>query len=168
MVILGQITGVFGVKGWVKVFSYTQPGDNILKYKQWYLQAEKARQGNWQAVELATGQLHGKGIIAQLVGINDRDEAAKIVRTKIAVPRSELPEPEKDDYYWHDLIGLEVLNMAGQRIGKIRQFFETGANDVMIVKAGEHEHLIPYVWEHVVKHVDLVAGTVKVDWEIDE
>jgi len=165
MAILGYIAGVFGVKGWVKVLSYTQPVDNILNYKQWYLQSDKQQQDHWQATELIAGQSHGKGLIAQIAGITDRDAAAQLVKTKIAVPRSELPEPGTDEYYWHDLIGLDVINLTGESLGKIKELFATGANDVMVVKAGKHEHLIPYVWEHVIKHVDLMAGVVKVDWE---
>lgn len=165
MVILGYISGVFGVKGWVKVFSWTQPSNNILNYRQWYLQDEH---DHWQAKDLIKGQLHGKGLIAQLDGVNDRDAAALLVKTRIAIPRSELPTTDEDDYYWHDLVGLEVVNQTGESIGKVKELFETGANDVMVVKANKHEHLIPYVWEHVIKRVDLDKGIISVDWEVDE
>lgn len=163
MVILGHIAGVFGVKGWVKVFSHTKPTDNILSYKQWYLQ----QQGHWNAIDLVKGQLHGKGIIAQLNGIDDRDVAAKLVKTQIAVPRNLLPEPADGDFYWRDLHGLEVIDQNDNSLGKVTSLFETGANDVMVVKQGKQEYLIPYIWQQVIRQVDLGKGIIKVDWDTD-
>ena len=163
MIVLGHIAGVFGVKGWVKVFSHTEPTDNILSYKQWYLQ----QQGHWKQIGLVKGQLHGKGIIAQLQGVDDRDVAAKLVKTQIAIPRSMLPEPDADDFYWHDLKGLEVIDQHGNSLGNVASLFETGANDVMVVKQAKQEYLVPYIWQQVIKQVDLDKGIIEVDWETD-
>ena len=162
MVMLGRIAGVFGVRGWVKVFSYTEPRDNILTYSPWFIR----EQGCWRERRLLDGKPHGKGIIALLKGCGDRDQAALLAGCDIAIERSRLPELERDDYYWSDLQGLRVQTLEGVELGVIGHLFETGANDVMVVE-GERERLIPYLWQQVVKRVDLEAGLILVDWDPD-
>jgi len=160
MVILGKISGVFGVKGQVKVFSYTEPRENILDYNPWMLD----QQGSWQAREIESGQLHGKGIVARLRGCEDRDQAQALVGHEIAVPREQLPATAADEYYWADLQGLTVITQQGVILGRISHLFETGSNDVMVVK-GDREILIPYIRRQVVKSVDLDTGEMQVDWD---
>ena len=162
MVVLGRIAGVFGVRGWVKVFSHTEPRDNVLAYTPWYI----GEQGGWRERRLLDGKPHVKGIIALLEGCGDRDQAGLLVGCDIAVERSRLPELEQDDYYWSDLQGLRVQTLEGVELGIVGHLFETGANDVMVVK-GERERLIPYLWQQVVKRVDLEAGLMLVDWDPD-
>ena len=162
-VIVGQVAGVFGVKGWIKVRSHTAPYDNILNYSPWYLKQD----GHWQAYELVSGQKHSKGLIAQLKGCDDRDVAAGLVGQEIAISREQLPETGEGEYYWSDLIGLEVKNRQGELLGKVVQLMETGANDVLVVKGERGETLIPYVIGHYVLSVDLSAGCIEVDWEQD-
>lgn len=163
-VVLGRVCGLFGVKGWVKVYSETDPPANILQYSPWYLQLDD----HWQAFELQQGRLHGKGIIAHLGQCTNRDEAAALIGAVIAVKREDLPVLTEDEYYWADLIGLEVLTLTGESLGKIDHLFETGANDVLVVKTDEgQEYLIPYVKGTVVKEINLEQGCLRVDWNPD-
>lgn len=162
-VIIGRVAGVFGVKGWVKVRSETEPYDNILNYSPWYLK----QNGDWVAYELSGGQQHGKGLIVQLTGCDDRDMAASLVGQDIAVTREQLPAPKQGEYYWADLVGLEVINQEHQSLGKVDHLMETGANDVLVVKGEQGECLIPYVTGLYIMEVDLTAGKIMVDWEAD-
>ena len=159
---LGRITGAFGVRGWVKVFSYTEPREALLDYGGWLL----GRNGNWQPADVAEGQRHGKTVIVRLSGVDDRDQAEALRGTEIAVPRDALPALDKDRYYWSDLQGLRVVNKDGVELGRIDYMLETGADDVMVVN-GEQEVLIPFAVPRVVLDVDLQEGQVVVDWEWD-
>ena len=161
-VLLGRIVGAFGVRGWVKVFSYTEPREAVLKYEAWLLR----RNGNWEVNQVAEGQRHGKSVIARLQGVDDREQAEALRGTEIGVTRDKLPEPENDQYYWSDLEGLQVVHHDGTELGKIDHLLETGAHDVMVVK-GETEILIPFAMHDVVLDVDLEAQKVTVDWEWD-
>lgn len=162
IITLGKINGVFGVKGWVKVYSYTAQQDDILSYKTWYL----LQAGKWQKVKLLNGQRQGKGIVANIEGIVDRDQALALQGTLIGTAREALPELPADQFYWSDLIGLNVVTVEEQPLGKISHLFETGANDVMVVK-GDRERWLPWLMNDVVKRVDLGERTVQVDWDPD-
>jgi len=161
-VILGRISGLFGVKGWVKVYSYTEPREAVLDYDRWLLSGKNG----WQEATVAEGQRHGKTVIVRINGYDDRDQAAGLIGTEIGVPRDELPEADSDHYYWSDLEGLSVVHRDGTEIGKVDHLLETGANDVMVVK-GETERLVPFVMDKVVLGVDLAKGEIRVDWEWD-
>lgn len=160
VVILGQISGLFGVQGWIKVFSYTDPRENILQYDPWYVRVGDG----WREVTLAEGQRHGKTVIARLEGCADRDAAAAWVGHEIGVRRDQLPALEQDEYYWSDLEGLQVETTAGVALGRVSHLLETGANDVLVVR-GDRERLIPYVRPDVVVQIDLDAGVIRVDWD---
>lgn len=160
--VLGRVSGLFGVQGWVKVHSYTDPRAAILDYADWSL----SRDDSWQPVKLAEGRVHGKTLVARLAGVDDRDSAAAYVGHDIGVARESLPKPAPGEYYWTDLEGLEVVGMDGRLLGKVAYLLSTGANDVLVVQ-GTQEILIPYVRDQVVKDVDLAAGVIKVDWEWD-
>ena len=169
---VGKLSGLFGVKGWVKVFSNTQPKENILSYSPWFLK----RNGQWQEFKLLSGKSHGKGVIAQLAGCTDRDIAAELIGSEIAIKREQLAKPASGEYYWNDLIGLLVKNLEGIELGKITSMLETGANDVMIVlgedgekdtKGKKRERLIPFVTEEVVHEVNLEQGFMIVDWDVE-
>lgn len=171
MVKLGRISGVFGVKGWLKVYSDTEPHDNILSYSPWYLRRRNDL-GEWQRYEVKTGRVHGKGLVVHLEGCNDRDEAAALVGRTVAIRTEQLPAAGKDEYYWRDLIGLEVVTTAGESLGVVEQMLETGANDVLVVRTSEtgngkkvRERLIPYIREQVIREIDLQAGRLVVDWD---
>jgi 16S rRNA processing protein RimM len=168
VVTLGRVVGVFGIKGWVKVRSYSRPPDGILGYKQWLIGAE----GDWQSVVLLGGRPHGKGIIASLEGYADRDQATALVGADIGIAMAELPSLAAGEYYWAQLQGLRVRDLAGIDLGVVSHLLETGANDVMVVVAepGKSEstaspdRLIPYT-PSVVNRVDLDAGVIVVDWD---
>jgi len=161
-VVLGRIVGLFGIRGWVKVFSYTQPREAVLDYDHWQLR----RDTGWQIAEVAEGQRHGKGVIARLRGIEDRDAAAELVGSDIAIAREELPDPGAGRYYWADLEGMTVVRKDGTEIGTVAYVMETGANDVLVVD-GDTERLIPFVPGKVILDVDLAERRIRVDWEWD-
>lgn len=160
-VILGRISGIYGVQGWVKVYSETRVRADILGYEQWWLR----RPGGWQKVRLIEGRMQGEGVIARLEGVNDRDAARGLIGTEIAVHRHELPPAKPGEYFWSDLEGLKVVNLDGVVLGTVSHLFETGANDVLVV-AGERERLIPFTRD-AVKEVDLAGRTLRVDWDAD-
>ena len=159
---MGRISGLFGVQGWVKVYSHTRPREAILDYRHWYLQ----QAGAWRKVEVAEGKRHGKGIIVRLAGLDDRDAAAKLVDGDIAVERDALPEIEEGSFYWTDLEGLKVVHRDGSELGRVAYLMETGANDVLVT-TGKPERLIPFVMGEVVLDVNLTDGVITVDWESD-
>jgi 16S rRNA processing protein RimM len=161
-VVLGRISGLFGVRGWVKVYSYTEPREAVLNYGRWLLSAKDG----WTEATVAEGQRHGKTIIARIDGYIDRDQAAELIGMDIAIPRDEMPETENGEYYWSDLEGLRVVHRDGTELGRLDHLIETGANDVMVVK-GEQERLIQFVMDRVVLGVDLDKGEIEVDWEWD-
>jgi len=161
-VTLGRVSGVFGVKGWLKVQSYTDPVDNIARFGVWTLR----RNGAERAFDVEDGRAHGGAVIAKLRGLNDRDSAAGWVGAEIVVERERLPAPAENEFYWADLEGLEVRSTAGEVLGTVDHLLATGANDVLVL-AGPTERLIPFVMGSVVKHVDLGARVIVVDWSAD-
>ncbi len=163
---VGRITSVFGVKGWLKVYSYTDPRDGILNYRHWTL----VQDGKRVSAELEEGRRQGQGIVARLKGINDRDIARSYAGAEVRVPRSELPDLPAGEYYWYQLEGLVVFTVEGERLGFVHHMIETGANDVVTVRADDasidqRERLIPYLPEQVVKEVDLAERRMVVDWD---
>ena len=162
LVVMGRISGLYGVRGWVKVFSHTSPRERIVQYSPWQVRLGGPA-GEWRPMTVAEGKRHGKGVIARLEGIDDRDAAARLMEAEIAVRRDQLPELEPGDYYWTDLQGLEVVNREGVTLGRVDHLFETGANDVLVV-LGERERLIPYT-DDTVRGVDLEGGRIEVDWD---
>ncbi|UCE88223.1 MAG: ribosome maturation factor RimM [Pseudomonadota bacterium] len=165
LVTLGRVVGLFGVRGWVKVKSYTEPKANILKYSPWHLRREESI----ETVELAAGQRHGGAVIAQLAGCDQREDAAAWVGAEIAVCRAQMPDLPAGQHYWSDLIGLEVETLEGECLGRVHHMLETGANDVLVVRAPQSktERLIPYVVGAVVIEVDLNRRLIRVDWPAD-
>ncbi len=162
-IVVGSINGLHGVRGWVKVFSHTQPRKNILSYRTWYL----LRDGQWVATKLLDGRQQGKGIVARLEGYDDRDQAATLLKTDIAIHSGQLPKAPSGEYYWAELQGLKVINAEGIELGVVDHLLETGANDVLVVMEGETERLIPYVIGQFVLEVSLAEGVIKVDWDPD-
>ena len=159
-VIVGKVAGVFGIKGWVKIRSETEPLTNILQYSPWYLKINK----HWQRFDIVKGQPHGKGLIVQLEDCTDRDRAAELVGSLIGVEPEQLPALDENEYYWSDLIGLEVDNLQGQVLGTITSLMQTGANDVLVIEKQDTQILIPYVQQHYVIDIDLSQGKMQVDW----
>jgi len=167
MVVMGRIAGSFGVMGWVKVFPYTEQVDGLIDFPVWWLGNEG--DGEWREVKVTECNVHGKMLVASLEQCADRTAALKLKGTQIAIPRSrlpKLPKSGKDGHYWADLIGLEVINLQDEALGKVTGLLETGANDVLEVQAGAAKRLIPFV-AHVIVKVDLQAGLMRVDWGLD-
>lgn len=157
-VVLGHIAGPHGIKGWVRVHSHTEPRESILDYQPWLI--GEAR----RPTRVSEGSRHGKTVIARLEGVETRDEAEAMVGETIQVSREQFPDLRAGQFYWADLVGLEVENREGIGFGEIHQMLATGANDVMVVR-GERERLVPFVYGHSVLEVDLEAGKVVVDWD---
>lgn len=170
LVVIGKITTVYGVKGWVKVHSYTEPMENFFGYTDFLIE----QNGNWSPIAFAESKRHGKGLVARIDGVDDRDVAATYTRCSIATPLSALPELEEDEFYWHQLEGLKVLTSGpdGESLllGVVSHMLETGANDVMVVRKcpgsiDAQERLIPYLPDQFVDHIDLESGEIRVDWD---
>ncbi|MBN1380026.1 MAG: ribosome maturation factor RimM [Gammaproteobacteria bacterium] len=161
--VVGRVVGLYGVQGWVKIESYTDPWENIRNYGPWQLSAR----GQTRTLSVESVKLQGKGLIARFEGIDNRDLAARLVGSRISVSSNQLPDLAVGEYYWHDLIGLTVINRQAQELGQVDSLFETGANDVLVVKKDQHEYLIPYLPEQVVLAVDLDKGRIQVDWETE-
>ncbi|WFE68870.1 ribosome maturation factor RimM [Thiomicrospira sp. R3] len=162
--ILGRINGVYGVKGWVKIYSHTDPVGNILNYQPWWVK----HQGKW--VKMKVTDTHapqgGKAIVAHLETINTREQARELMGSDIAVTREQLPDSE-DGFYWTDLMGCQVENSQGLVLGEVTELLETGAHDVLRVK-GSVQVLIPFVWDIYVLDVDLDKRVIKVNWQLEE
>lgn len=159
----GEISGVFGVKGLVKVFSFTDPRENILAYSPWILQ----KNNQTREVKIVGGQRHGNNVVAELDGVSDRDAALALMGWKILIRKQQLPKTEPGEYYWADLVGLNVKTEQGVSLGKVDNLLETGANDVLVVLDGETERLIPFLQQQTILHIDLDAGLMIVDWDPD-
>jgi len=164
-VVVGKITSVFGVKGWVKVYSYTDPIAGILTYPTWFLSGK----GCNRIAELAEGKVHGKGLVARLKGVDDRAVAAELSGLSILVSENDFAKLGEGEYYWRDLIGLTVETLSGIVLGKVSSLMETGSNDVLVINevtggSEGRERLIPYRPE-VVLDINLECRTMKVDWD---
>jgi len=161
---LGEIAGVHGVKGWVKVYSHSQPRENILRYSPWQLE----QRGTIRTLELLQGRRQGKNVVARLQGIDTREQAEALRGARISVERTQFLPLAEGEYYWADLIGLEVTDTQGNSLGKVKNLMETGANDVLIVRDEEgREILIPWLRDRVILEVDLMTGHIRVDWDPD-
>ena len=160
MVPLGYIAGVYGIKGWVKIHSWTSPKEAILDYQPWLFGDEKL------PVRINAGRPQGKTVVVSLPDVDNREQAAEWVGREISVYRNQLPKTDEKQYYWADLVGLEVENKDGAELGRITRMMETGAHDVMIVQ-GDRERIIPFIPDHYVISVDLESGRLVVDWEPD-
>lgn len=161
-VLVGRIVGLYGVQGWLKIESWTEPRTRIFDYQPWRLAAAA---GTETEVKGVRGRPQGKGLIASLPQVNDREQAAALIGMDIYVDRELLPPPGKDEFYWVDLEGLEVVTVEGVKLGRVSHLFATGANDVVVVKDGERERLIPFVQGSYVRTVDLSGGSMVVDWD---
>jgi len=161
-VVVGEVAGAFGVKGWVKIHSHTEPPENILAYSPWVLD-DGGKLGEYMVL---SGRRHGPAVVAQLEGIETRDQAVKLRLQKILVCRDCFPPLPHGSYYWADLVGLSVRNCSGVELGTVAEMLATGANDVMVLR-GDRERLVPFVVDEYVKEVRLSAGVMIVDWDPD-
>ena len=167
-ILIGRIGAPHGVQGWVKLISFTDPPENILRYRHFRLRDGK----HWRAVEVDQSRPQGKSFVGHIKGCDDRDQCRLYTGRELLVPKAELPDLNQGEYYWHQLIGLRVLNLADEDLGCVDHLLETGANDVLVIRGSATsidggERLIPYLPERVVRQVDLQAGILRVDWEAD-
>ena len=167
-VVLGKLTSPYGVKGWLKVYSYTSPMDGILDYPEWQLRLD----GNTVTRRLSQGRRQGKGLVACLEGVTSRELAEQWAGAEILLPKHALPHLAPGEYYWHQLEGLRVMTREGVDLGRVSYLFETGANDVLVVRGDaeavdDKERLLPFLPDQVVLEVDLDAAKMTVDWDPD-
>lgn len=167
-ILVGRVGGVYGVRGWLKIDSYTRPKENIFTYSPWLVRVDSG----WQKVEIEEFQQRGSGrLLVKMVGIDTPEQAREYTGRDIAVVQEQFPALTEGEFYWHDLIGLEVINQDQVNLGKISEIFETGANDVLVVKkTGDKitKTLIPLVMDVFVKKVDLIAKTMLVEWQSED
>ena len=164
IVLLGRISGIYGIRGWIKVYSYTRPRDAIFNYTPWLIKLD----GDWQSTEVLASRETDRRLVCHLAGCGNRDAARALVGADIAVKRSQLPEPETGEVYWADLQGLTVINRVGTVLGKVDYLMETGANDVLVLRNNDdRERLIPYIKGQTIIDVDLEHRTLRVDWDED-
>ena len=161
-VLIGRLVGLYGVQGWLKIESWAEPRMRIFDYQPWLLSAAPGVETQVSGVK---GREQGKGMVAQLPGVDDREQAAAWIGTDIYVSRDQLPPPAEGEYYWVDLEGLEVVTTEDVSLGRVSHLFATGANDVVVVRDGTRERLIPFVQGSYVRSVDLSAGRMVVDWD---
>ena len=166
---VGTVGRAHGVRGWVRVRSDMDPAEDLLRYDTWLVE----RAGSWRPVTVRSARPHGNALVAHFDGIDDRDAAAALAGTRLGLPRDALPAIEDGQYYWVDLIGLEVVDESGRPLGTVREMIETGANDVMVIRpcvpatsdrARAEERIVPFLVGDVVREVDLAAGRIRVSW----
>lgn len=158
-IVIGRFGAPFGVKGWMKIQSFTDPEDNMLQYQPWYADFKEG----FTEVKIIDSRKHHKGTVAHIEGCDTKEDTARYGNISIAVARNVFPELTGDEYYWADLEGLTVYTVAGDELGKIDHVMPTGANDVLVIK-GQKDILIPYIKNEVVKNIDLDNKTMIVDW----
>jgi 16S rRNA processing protein RimM len=165
ILVVGKIGAPYGVKGWVKITTFTHEQDGVFTYTPWLLGQENKEYvvDQWRT--------HNKGLVAKLVGVETRDDAEGIKNLDISIKAQQLPQLAGDDFYWRELVGMQVVTEKGYSLGVVKELFETGANDVMLIKAnlndafGQKERMVPYLLDQVVKQVDREAKTITVDWD---
>ncbi|OGV72226.1 MAG: ribosome maturation factor RimM [Methylophilales bacterium RIFCSPHIGHO2_02_FULL_57_10] len=161
MVVMGRIVAPYGVHGWVKIQPFTETLDSLLDYEHWWINEA----AGWREGEVEEARVHGKVLVAKFSGCDGRDAAFALRGKDVAVSRDELPQAGDGEYYWSDLIGLNVHNLQQENLGQVKEVFATGANDVLVVQ-NDRERLIPFT-SQVVQEVDLAAGRMLVDWDAD-
>ena len=160
-VTLGKIIGHFGVRGWLKVFSYTKPREQITKYQEIKIDNDHLNSN----FELEDWKIHGNQILLKIKKFDNRDDAEVFKNSLIIIDRKNLPDLTEGQYYWNDLEGMEVHGIDGKKIGKVSHMIETGSNDVMVME--DNKELIPFIFGQVVKKVDLEKNLIEVDWNWD-
>jgi 16S rRNA processing protein RimM len=163
MVVMGRVAGAQGILGWVKLKTYTEFVDSLADYPVWWLGDEKRP---WREITVEKFAVQGKGLIAKFSGCSDRTAAEKFKGLLVAVPRSSLPQQAEDEYYWSDLIGLDVVSLTGESLGKVDNLMDTGANQVLCVRGASGEILVPFI-ASAIRQVSLAEKVIRVDWAAD-
>ena len=166
-ILIGKITGLFGIAGWVKVHSYTRPWQNIITYPAWRVVVSEDASGALLEPVLESARRHLGGSIAKFEGVDDRNAAAALLGCSLTIEEAQLASLPHDEYYWFQLLGLGVVNTEGEVLGVVKRLLETGANDVLVVEGEGGSYLIPYVDGDYVKAVNLEKRQMKVDWKVE-
>ena len=161
MVVMGRIRAAHGLKGWIKIQPFTQEIEGLLDYPEWWVGGD----GQWQQHRISEVAVHGSMVVARLEGFTDRDAAAGLRGRDVAVPRAAMPENREGEFYWSDLLGMEVVHRNAIKLGLVTRILETGANTVLVVQ-GEKELLVPFI-DGVIVSVDPKARKLIVDWELN-
>jgi 16S rRNA processing protein RimM len=161
-IVVGKIGSTYGIRGWLKIFSFTEAIVDILNYSPWYIEDGS----DWKLIQVKTAREHGKSLVAHFAGYDTPEQARVLTGKKIAIQRSQLPALPKDEYYWSDLEGLMVIDQHGKELGKILYLLETGSNDVLVIKNQGKEYAIPYLPGKVVKNIDLTQRVMHVNWDL--
>lgn len=180
LVCMGQFGSTYAVQGWLKLQSFTDPDEAIFSYQPWFVgegligegfAGESRARPSREPVQIEASRRHGRGFVVKLRGIENPEAARALIGKKVYVSRAQLPALPDGEYYWADLIGLNVINRAGRHLGQVKELMETGANDVLVIQptqAGKANILIPYVMQHYIDRIDLDAQTMLVDWDWDD
>jgi len=163
LVVMAKVLGPFGVRGWIKVQPYTEEPDSLAGYATWWLRHGEAE---WQEVELEESERHAGQMVARMRGCNSREDAARYSGAQIAVARDAMPQADEGEFYRDDLVGLKVVNLAGENLGTVTEIFENGAHPVLRVAWQDGERLLPFI-PQVLGSIDLQAGEIRVDWGAD-
>lgn len=171
MIVLGRLVAPYGVRGWFKLHPFADDPAAWCGMSQWWVATDPEQAPDqWQAYKLEQVREHGKGLIAKLVGVDDRTASEALQGFYVGAPREAMPATDDDEFYWDDLVGLEVVNTKGESLGRVSSIISAAANDVLAVQEGEgdqkHERLLPFVGS-VVLAVDVTAGVIRVEWERD-
>jgi 16S rRNA processing protein RimM len=158
---LGHIHGLYGVRGELKVYSHTDPHDQILHYHTWLIQ----RHNTWQEYVIEAGKRSGKSVVVKLEGVDDREDSRRYLGAKVAIRRADLPALPAGEYYQFELLGFAVMNQHDEVLGTLHSFIETGSHDVMEVVAGRTRELIPYTPGIHVVEIQAVEKTIRVNWD---
>lgn len=161
-VVVGRFGRPQGLKGLVRVISFTQPTENIIDYMPWHV----AIRGEWQPIRINAVETHTRFILVQVEGYTQREQVGLLTNCDIAIQPQQLPVLPEDEFYWHNLIGMHVVNQNNQVLGTVVDIIATGSNDVLIV-SGEKRHLVPYIPGEFVVQVDKAAGCILVNWDAD-
>ena len=160
-ILVGKISNPHGIKGWVKVISFTDPIENILSYKKWTISDNETE----KTYCLEDSRIQGNKIVIKLEGVNNRDDADLLKNLQIEINRSDLPKLEENSYYWEDLVDFNVIDIKGMHVGKVDSLFRTGSNDVLvIINESKQRLLVPFIMEEVIKYVDLDKELISIDW----
>ncbi len=160
-ILVGKISNPHGIKGWVKVISFTDPIENILSYKKWTISDNQTE----KTYCLEDSRIQGNKIVIKLEGVNNRDDADLLKNLQIEVNRSDLPKLDENSYYWEDLVDFNVIDINGMHVGKVDSLFRTGSNDVLvIINKTKQRLLVPFIMVEVIKYVDLDKELISIDW----
>ena len=161
-VVMGHVVSAFGVRGWLKIRPFTERPGSLLEHRTWWVGKDGI---DWRPMVLEEGNVNGVVVVAKLAGIESPEAAARFRQYDIAVDRCDLPPHQEGEYYWSDLIGLDVVNTAGESLGCVDHLMDNGAQSVLVLK-GDRERLIPFVPQFVID-VDLARRLITLDWGLD-